>query len=86
MHLPGTEVDKAIGSYVSHDSYTTSQELNRYLQDGGSVFYVGRRDFLLAAPFVTFGTVAFLATRARRAHRTGGDAAEPRATAAQLPE
>lgn len=40
---PGEEVDKSIGAYVTHSEYTTSREINDYLDDGNSVIFVEAR-------------------------------------------
>ena len=39
---PGEEFDKA-GKYIIHSDYTTSQDLNSYLESGPKTFYVERR-------------------------------------------
>jgi hypothetical protein len=40
---PGEEVDKSMGAYVSHRDYTTSREINEFLDAGNSVFFVEAR-------------------------------------------
>lgn len=40
---PGEEVDKSMGAYITHRDYTTSQELNAFLDAGNSVFHVQTR-------------------------------------------
>lgn len=40
LESPGEPVEKSMGKYVIHDDYTTSQELNKFLQRGGDLFYV----------------------------------------------
>ena len=42
LDSPGLSVDKSMGTYIVHNDYTTSQELNSFLQGGGSTFYVQR--------------------------------------------
>lgn len=37
---PGTEVDKSMGAYITHRDYTTSRQLNEYLNSGRSIFFV----------------------------------------------
>jgi hypothetical protein len=37
---PGDEVDKSIGSYIRHDDFATSRQINEYLAAGHSVFFV----------------------------------------------
>lgn len=41
---PGEEVDKSMGSYVTHRDYATSQEINQYLEAGNTIFHVRSRD------------------------------------------
>lgn len=40
---PGEEVDKSMGAYVTHTDYTTSKEINEFLEAGNSVFFVEAR-------------------------------------------
>ena len=40
---PGEEVDKSMGAYVTHRDYTTSREINEFLDAGNSVFFVEAR-------------------------------------------
>jgi hypothetical protein len=40
---PGEEVDKSMGAYGTHSDYTTSREINEYLDAGNSVFFVEAR-------------------------------------------
>lgn len=40
---PGEEVDKSLGAYVTHSAYTTSREINEFLDAGNSVFFVAAR-------------------------------------------
>jgi hypothetical protein len=40
---PGEEVDKEMGAYVTHRDYTTSREINEFLDAGNSVFFVQAR-------------------------------------------
>ena len=40
---PGEEVDKSMGAYIAHRDYTTSQELNAFLDAGNLVFHVQTR-------------------------------------------
>jgi len=37
---PGAEVEKSMGTYVTHQDYTNSARLNAYLDSGGTVFRV----------------------------------------------
>jgi hypothetical protein len=37
---PGTEVDKAMGAYIIHRDYSTSRQINEYLDAGRSNFFV----------------------------------------------
>ena len=40
MATPLTEVDKSMGSYVTHRDYSTSRQLNEYLDAGHATFFV----------------------------------------------
>jgi hypothetical protein len=40
---PGTEVDKSMGDYVTHRDYSTSREINDYLNSGHTSFVVRAR-------------------------------------------
>jgi hypothetical protein len=40
---PGVDVDKSIGSYSTHDDYTTSRQINDYLAGDRSTFFVRAR-------------------------------------------
>jgi hypothetical protein len=40
---PGAEVDKASGSYIIHNDYTTSRQINDYLAGGRSLFFLQAR-------------------------------------------
>lgn len=40
---PGEEVDKSMGAYVTHSDYTTSREINEFIDGGNSVFFVQAR-------------------------------------------
>jgi hypothetical protein len=40
---PGVDVDKSIGSYIVHNDYTTSQQINDYLAGDRSTFFVRAR-------------------------------------------
>ena len=40
---PGEDVDKSMGAYVTHRDYTTSKEINDFLDAGNSVFFVAAR-------------------------------------------
>jgi hypothetical protein len=44
MATPLTEVDKSMGSYITHRDYSTSRHLNTYLDAGHSSFFVETRD------------------------------------------
>jgi hypothetical protein len=41
---PGTEVDKSAVAYITHRDYTTSRQINEYLDGGHSIFFVRARD------------------------------------------
>jgi hypothetical protein len=43
IETPGEEVDKSMGAYVTHRDYTTSREINQFLDAGNSVFFVEAR-------------------------------------------
>jgi hypothetical protein len=43
LETPGEEVDKSMGAYVTHRDYTTSREINDFLDAGNSVFFVEAR-------------------------------------------
>lgn len=40
---PGQEVDKSMGAYITHSDYTTSREINDFLDAGNLVFFVEAR-------------------------------------------
>lgn len=40
---PGEEIDKSMGAYITHRDYTTSQEINAFLDAGNAVFHVHAR-------------------------------------------
>jgi hypothetical protein len=37
---PGTEVNKSMGSYISHRDYTTSRQINEFIDAGNSTFVI----------------------------------------------
>jgi hypothetical protein len=43
LAAPGTEVNKSMGSYITHRDYTTSREINTFIDAGNSTFYVETR-------------------------------------------
>ena len=40
---PDTEVNKSMGSYITHRDYTTSRQINEFIDAGNSTFYVETR-------------------------------------------
>jgi hypothetical protein len=40
---PGTEVNKSMGSYITHRDYTTSRQINQFIDAGNSIFVVETR-------------------------------------------
>jgi len=41
---PGAEVDKSMGAYITHRDYTTSRQINEYVDAGHRVFFVRARE------------------------------------------
>jgi hypothetical protein len=40
---PGTDVDKSMGSYITHRAYTTSRDINTFIDAGHAIFFVETR-------------------------------------------
>lgn len=43
IDAPGTEVDKSMGDYIEHRDYTTSRQINVYINAGHSTFFIRAR-------------------------------------------
>lgn len=40
IESPGTEIEKSMGAYITHRDYTTSRQINEYLNGGHPIFFV----------------------------------------------